>query len=140
MGVLSNLHPGDYHVTMISTDTFTTFTPLLPCGYLTSFGVRDSHIVVITFIAAAVGTVSVRSLIEPIRKLLARLRGHFLQGKAVDLVMSEKLVEVEFPSADGTKSNIYIPYASFTLRTAQPSSDITLLKIRQAGNRGRVIH
>ncbi|KAJ7438507.1 hypothetical protein FB451DRAFT_1448156 [Mycena latifolia] len=51
--------------------TFTTFTPLLP--------------------SAAVGTV--RSLIEPIRKIIARLRGHFVQGKAVDLVMSERLLE-----------------------------------------------
>ncbi len=31
MGVLQNLHPGDYHVTVVSADTFTTFTPLLPC-------------------------------------------------------------------------------------------------------------
>jgi hypothetical protein len=31
VGVLQTLHPGDYHVTVISPDTFTTFTPLLPC-------------------------------------------------------------------------------------------------------------
>lgn len=63
-------------------------------------------------IAAAVGTVSVRSLIEPIRKLLARLRGHFVQGKAVDLVMSERLVEVVTTTSDGTKTSFYIPYAN----------------------------
>lgn len=59
------------------------------------------------FEAAAVGTVQIRSLIEPIRKIIARLRGHFVQGKAVDLVMSERLLEVE---TAGGKSNIYIPY------------------------------
>jgi hypothetical protein len=59
--------------------------------------------------AAAVGTVQVRSLVEPIRKIIARLRGHFVQGKAVDLVMSERLVEVETPAGDGKKINIYIP-------------------------------
>lgn len=31
MGVLQTLHPGDYHVTLVSSDTYTTFTPLLPC-------------------------------------------------------------------------------------------------------------
>ena len=61
-------------------------------------------------VAAAVGTVSVRSLIEPIRKIVARVRGHFVLGKAVDLVMSERLLEVETLSADGGKNNIYIPF------------------------------
>jgi len=32
MGVLNTLHVGDYHVTVVSTETFTTFTPLLPCA------------------------------------------------------------------------------------------------------------
>lgn len=59
--------------------------------------------------AAAVGTVQVRSLVEPIRKIIARLRGHFVAGKAVDLVMTERLVEVETTTADGSKANIYIP-------------------------------
>ncbi|KJA24998.1 hypothetical protein HYPSUDRAFT_65274 [Hypholoma sublateritium FD-334 SS-4] len=31
MGVLQTLHPGDYHVILVSSDTYTTFTPLLPC-------------------------------------------------------------------------------------------------------------
>ena len=31
VGLLSKLSLGDYHVTLISPDTFTTFTPLLPC-------------------------------------------------------------------------------------------------------------
>jgi NADH dehydrogenase len=61
-------------------------------------------------VAAAVGTVSVRSLIEPIRKILARLRGHFVQAKAVDLVTSERLLEIESIAPDGTKCNIYLPY------------------------------
>jgi len=30
-GVLQKLRPGDFHVTVVSSDTFTTFTPLLPC-------------------------------------------------------------------------------------------------------------
>lgn len=31
VGVLNSLHPGDYHVTVVSTETYNTFTPLLPC-------------------------------------------------------------------------------------------------------------
>lgn len=111
MGVLESLHPGDYHVTVVSTDTYTTFTPLLPCE---SQSISRSILVYSDgLVAAAVGTVSVRSLIEPIRKLLARLRGHFVQGKAVDLVMSERLVEISTVAPDGTNSNFYIPYVSF---------------------------
>jgi NADH dehydrogenase len=59
--------------------------------------------------AAAVGTVQVRSLIEPLRKVIARLRGHFIYGKAVDLVMSERLLEVETISSSGDSRRIYLP-------------------------------
>ena len=34
VGVLDKLNPGDYHVTIISPETYTTFTPLLPCTYM----------------------------------------------------------------------------------------------------------
>ena len=59
--------------------------------------------------AAAVGTVQVRSLVEPLRKIIARLEGHFISGKAVDLVMSERLLEVEVSGPDGSKKSIYVP-------------------------------
>lgn len=47
---------------------------------------------------------------EPIRKIIARLHGHFVEGKAVDLVMSERLLEVQTVRSDGGKSNYYVPY------------------------------
>jgi hypothetical protein len=34
VGVLKTLHAVDYHVTLVATDTYNTFTPLLPCTYL----------------------------------------------------------------------------------------------------------
>ncbi|TFK76244.1 mitochondrial NADH dehydrogenase [Pluteus cervinus] len=102
MGVLKTLHPGDYHVTVVSAETFTTFTPLLP--------------------SAAVGTVQIRSLIEPIRKIIARLHGHFVQGKAIDVVMKERLLEVETVTADGTKRNVYIPYDKLVIAVGSTSS------------------
>ncbi|KAF9526941.1 hypothetical protein CPB83DRAFT_769273 [Crepidotus variabilis] len=102
MGIIGRLSPGDYHVTVIATDTYTTFTPLLP--------------------SAAVGTVSLRSLIEPIRKVVARLRGHFVLGKAVDIIMSDRLVEVQTRNADGSTSNIYIPYDKVIIAVGSSSS------------------
>lgn len=51
----------------------------------------------------------VRSLVEPIRKIIARLRGQMIYGKAVDLVMSERLLEVETAGPDGNVERIYVP-------------------------------
>lgn len=95
-------------MTIVSPDTFTTFTPLLPCESAASkaFTVPDSPG---AFSAAAVGTVSVRSLIESLRKIIARLHGQLIHGRAVDLVMSERLLEVETVSVDGETRNIYVP-------------------------------
>ncbi|EKM82475.1 NDI, mitochondrial NADH dehydrogenase, catalyzes the oxidation of cytosolic [Agaricus bisporus var. burnettii JB137-S8] len=101
MGVLRKLRPGDYHVTVISTDTFNTFTPLLP--------------------SAAVGTVQVRSLIEPIRKIIARLRGHFIQGKASDVVINDQLLEVQIVT-DGRHEHIYVPYDKLVVAVGSTSS------------------
>lgn len=121
MGILRTLHPGDYHVTVVSADTFTTFTPLLPCTFtiwtplgLSSYMCECRTSIKIFLLAAAVGTVQVRSLVEPIRKIIARLRGHFVQGHAVDLVMSERLLEVQTTSTDGTKSSVYLPYGGIS--------------------------
>ena len=51
----------------------------------------------------------IRSLIEPLRKIVARVHGHYICGKAVDLVMNEQLVEVELKDTDGGMRNIYVP-------------------------------
>ena len=56
--------------------------------------------------SAAVGTLEARSLVEPIRKIIGRVKGHYLQGKAVGIDMSERLIEV---SADGQGENFYVP-------------------------------
>ncbi|KAI0053855.1 mitochondrial NADH dehydrogenase [Auriscalpium vulgare] len=102
VSALQSIHPGEYHVIVVSPDTFTTFTPLLP--------------------SAAVGTVSIRSLIEPLRKIIARLHGHLINARAVDLVMSERLLEVEAISATGEKHNIYVPYDKLVIAVGSVSS------------------
>ena len=95
-------------MTIISPDTFTTFTPLLPCEFTAgkTCTVPDRSY---AFLAAAVGTVSVRSLVESLRKVIARLHGQLIHGRAVDLVMSERLLEVETGSVGGEPRNIYLP-------------------------------
>ena len=77
-------------MTLISPQTYFAFTPLLP--------------------SACVGTVEVRTLVEPLRKIVARVRGHYLMGTAVDLDMSERLLEVEVPSDQGEGTmRAYVP-------------------------------
>ena len=59
---------------------------------------------------------------EPLRKIVARVHGHFICGKAVDLVMGEQLVEVESVDPDGVKKNIYIPYDKLIIAVGSTST------------------
>nr|VWP00651.1 MFS domain-containing protein [Ganoderma boninense] len=103
VGVIDKLKPGDYHVTIVSPETYTTFTPLLP--------------------SAAVGTVSIRSLVEPLRKIIAHLRGHLINARAIDLVMSERLLEVEtLVPGGGPGTHMYIPYDKLIIAVGSTSS------------------
>ena len=110
MAVLQHLDPKKYNVTLISPTNFFLFTPLLP--------------------SATVGTVEPRSLVEPLRRIIARLHGHYIEGKAVDVVFpsgsddGRNLLEVqvidghdegltgregEGEAANNAKS-VYVPY------------------------------
>ncbi|KAI0031723.1 nucleotide-binding domain-containing protein [Vararia minispora EC-137] len=102
VSTLQHLNDGDYHVTVIAPETFNTFTPLLP--------------------SAAVGTVSVRSLIEPIRKIVARVHGQFLTARAIDIVMSERLLEIETHDGNGHPVQLYIPYDKLVIAVGSVSS------------------
>lgn len=73
-----------------------------PCDHTSALTAKQT-------LAAAVGTVSVRSLVEPLRKIAARLRGHLVNARAIDLVMSERLLEVETIRPDGKGERMYIP-------------------------------
>ncbi|KAN0065853.1 hypothetical protein ACQY0O_000984 [Thecaphora frezii] len=73
VALLQNLDPDRYNVTLVSPTNYNLFTPLLP--------------------SATVGTVEPRSLIEPLRKLLANVHGHYIQGCATDVVMGDALPE-----------------------------------------------
>ncbi|KAK6356223.1 hypothetical protein TWF718_000595 [Orbilia javanica] len=89
VAILKNLQADQYHVTVVSPSNYFLFTPFLP--------------------SATVGTLELRSLVEPIRTILARIRGHFLQAEAESVDFSEKLVEVS-QIIDGEKRHFYLPY------------------------------
>ena len=60
--------------------------------------------------SATVGTLELRSLVEPIRRIVGRVNGHFLNANAEDVEFSEKLVEVSQVTREGEKRHFYLPY------------------------------
>lgn len=90
VAMLKELKPDDYHITVVSPENYFLFTPMLP--------------------SATVGTLEFRSLVEPIRYIINRLRGHFLRAEAVDVEFSHKLVEISQADAEGNKKHFYLPY------------------------------
>ncbi|GAB7361748.1 hypothetical protein MBLNU230_g1794t1 [Neophaeotheca triangularis] len=95
VALLKQLNPDDYHVTVVSPSNYFLFTPMLP--------------------SATVGTLELRSLVEPIRRIVARVKGHFLKASADDVEFSEKLVECTSTGANGEKLNFYLPYDKLVL-------------------------
>ncbi|KAI0396720.1 pyridine nucleotide-disulfide oxidoreductase-domain-containing protein [Xylariaceae sp. FL0594] len=90
VALLKQLNPDDYHVTVISPKNYFLFTPMLP--------------------SATVGTLEFRSLVEPIRRILSRVHGHYLRATAEDVEFSHKLVEVSQVDASGKEVRFYVPY------------------------------
>ncbi|MCJ1312586.1 hypothetical protein MMC25_006260 [Agyrium rufum] len=90
VALLKQLNPEDYHVTVVSPTNYFLFTPMLP--------------------SATVGTLELRSLVEPIRRIVGRVKGHFLKAEAEDVEFSEKLLEVSQTDNYGVKRHFYLPY------------------------------
>ncbi|KAI7892974.1 pyridine nucleotide-disulfide oxidoreductase-domain-containing protein [Mucor mucedo] len=88
VSVLKNLDKDKYNVTIVSENNYFLFTPLLP--------------------SATVGTLELRSLIESVRKIAHRIGGHFLEGKALDIDLDNKLLEVE--GCHSGEKHFYVPY------------------------------
>lgn len=100
--LLKTINPGDYHVTVVSPVNYFLFTPMLP--------------------SATVGTLGLRSLVEPARRIVHRVRGHFLKAKAEDVDFSSKLVEVSQIDANGQKQHFYLPYDKLVIAVGMLSS------------------
>ena len=95
VAMLKTLNPEDYHVTVVSPVNYFLFTPMLP--------------------SATVGTLELRSLVEPIRRIVSRVKGHFLKAEAVDVELSERLLEVKQINAQGEECHFYLPYDKLVL-------------------------
>jgi NADH dehydrogenase len=90
VALLKTLNPDQYHVTLVSPTNYFLFTPMLP--------------------SATVGTLEFRSLVEPIRRIVARVKGHFIRASAQEIEFSEKLVELSQTDPDGKQCSFYLPY------------------------------
>jgi len=88
--LLKALIPGEYHVTVVSPSNYFLFTPMLP--------------------SATVGTLELRSLVEPVRKIITRIHGHFMKGTAMDVDFENKLIEVSASYPNGQEQRFYLPY------------------------------
>ncbi|KAI0505547.1 pyridine nucleotide-disulfide oxidoreductase-domain-containing protein [Xylaria bambusicola] len=102
VALLKQLNPDDYHVTVISPKNYFLFTPMLP--------------------SATVGTLEFRSLVEPIRRILSRIRGHYLRGVAEDVEFSHKLVEVSQIDSQGREVRFYVPYDKLVIGVGSSSN------------------
>lgn len=99
VAMLKNINPDAYHITVVSPSNYFLFTPLLP--------------------SATVGTLEVRSLIEPIRRITRAIGGHFLKASAEDVEFSEKLVEVSQVLPTGEKKHFYLPYDKLVIAVGE---------------------
>ncbi|KAI1317139.1 hypothetical protein EDD11_008930 [Mortierella claussenii] len=100
VSVINQLDPKKFHVTVVSPTNYFLFTPLLP--------------------SATVGTLELRSLIEPIRRLLSRLGGYYLEGRAEDVDFESQLVEVSgVNGSEGRK--FYVPYDKLIIAVGSES-------------------
>lgn len=90
VALLKALNPDEYHVVVVSPTNYFLFTPMLP--------------------SATVGTLELRSLAEPIRRIAARVKAHFLRASAEEIDFSSKLVEVSQKDSEGNVRNFYLPY------------------------------
>lgn len=104
IALLKTLHAGDYHVTVVSPVNHFLFTPMLP--------------------SATVGTLEFRSLVEPVRRIVQRVKGHFLQAQAESVDFSEKLVEMSQIDSKGNEVHFYLPYDKLVIGVGMYQSSV----------------
>lgn len=91
VALLNALKPGDYNVTLISPSNYFLFTPMLP--------------------SATVGTLELRSITEPVRRICAAAAAHFVNASANNIDFKERLIECsQKDPVTGDTVNFYVPY------------------------------
>lgn len=94
---MRHIDPNKYNITMVSPTNHFLFTPLLP--------------------SAAVGTLSLDSLMEPVRDMCRKNRTRYVAAAANDINFDDRLLEVRSDSVDGGSVNFYIPYDEIVIAT-----------------------
>lgn len=94
---LNNVDCSKYNVTIVSPTNHFLFTPLLP--------------------SAAVGTLSLDTLVEPIRGICRAKSARFLQAAAHNVVFEERLLEVRTGEKSSPQQNYYVPYDKLIIAT-----------------------
>lgn len=103
VGLLKNLKPGDYDVTVVSPQNYFLFTPLLP--------------------SAATGTLEVKSLMASIRKIVNDVDGHYLEAYAEKIDFDDRLVKVsQVNPKTGEKQSFYLPYDKLVVAVGSTSN------------------
>ncbi|VCU39215.1 Bgt-60043 [Blumeria graminis f. sp. tritici] len=102
VALLKALNPNDYHVTVVSPHNYFLFTPMLP--------------------SATVGTLEFRSLVEPIRRIVSTVQGHFIRALAEDVEFSEKLIELSQKDENGNEYRFYLPYDKLVIGVGSSSN------------------
>ncbi|OLL24347.1 External alternative NAD(P)H-ubiquinone oxidoreductase B1, mitochondrial [Neolecta irregularis DAH-3] len=101
ISLAKTLDAGKYHVVLISPSNYFLFTPLLP--------------------SATVGTVEPRSIIEPVRKIVNRCLGHYLEASALGVELKDRLVEV-VSYHEGKERRFYVPYDKLVISVGAQSN------------------
>lgn len=104
VALLKSLIPEEYHVTVVSPSNYFLFTPMLP--------------------SATVGTLELRSLVEPVRKIITRIRGHFLKGTAQDVDFNAKLIEISALDPNGEEQRFYLPYDKLVISVGETKESL----------------
>lgn len=102
VSLLKSLRPGDYNVTLILPTNYFLFTPLLP--------------------SAALSTLTIKSLTESIRRILARVNGHFLEATAERVEFLNRLIKVSAANAKGEVEQFYVPYDKLVIAVGSTSN------------------
>ncbi|KAK9456766.1 hypothetical protein V1511DRAFT_520692 [Dipodascopsis uninucleata] len=102
VAALKNISPTDYHITVISPSNHFVFTPMLP--------------------SATVGTLQLRSLAEPIRRLVSNIHGHFLAASADKIELNDRLVEISQTRPNGERKSYYVPYDKLIIAVGSQSN------------------
>jgi NADH dehydrogenase len=103
VSLLKEIDPDLYDITIVSPSNYFLFTPMLP--------------------SATVGTLEFRSLVEPIRRICRRVKAHFLEGSAISVEWSDKLVEIQATDPNtGECRNFYLPYDKLVIGVGSQSN------------------